>query len=664
MNAHPRALILIMAVVLGSSLRSLPGEEAGVSTRLRIQGTRFTLNGHPAFLLGISYYGALGAADDTIRQDLDEMRRRGFNWIRVWATWNAFGDDVSAVDAEGNAREPYLNKLRRLVAECDRRGIVVDVTLSRGNGVTGPSRLQSLAAHLRALQTIVAALKPQANWNLDLSNERNIRDHRHTGFADLRALRAAVRRLDPQRLVTASHAGDIAREELSEYLRTVEVDFVCPHRPRHSGSPGQTEQKTRQLLGWMKEMGREVPAHYQGPFRRGYSDRWNPAAEDFATDLRQALSGGTAGWCFHNGDQRDRPDGRPRRSFDLRSQRLFEQLDGEERAFVDRGLADAMKVNADWQSGVSQSAFAPHTRVSIVGGRWHLNGQVTYPGAKAEGLLMNVRMVNAVFEDVKRKDFDPQSNTANFLAAIPDYVDHGVRAFTIGLQGGFPGYEGAVNSAFAQNGSLRPGYLDRVARVIEACDRRGVAVILGCYYQRQDQILRDEAAVRAGVVHVAQWIGRRGYTNVLLEIANEFPHGGFDHRILHSPEGEASLIELARRTAPGLLVSTSGIGDGRLADPVARASDFLLIHFNGVPVREIPGRIEALKKYRKPIVCNEDDKPSQAAAEAAAASVAAGASWGLMLEKVNQHYPFSFRGAADDPLVYSTISRLTTPKQF
>jgi hypothetical protein len=45
-----------------------------------------------------------------------------------------------------------------------------------------------------------------------------------------------------------------------------------------------------------------------------------------------------------------------------------------------------------------------------------------------------------------------------------------------------PGYEGAVNSAFNPDGSLRPHYLQRVRRVIEACDRQGIVVILGCYY--------------------------------------------------------------------------------------------------------------------------------------------------------------------------------------
>src|SRR5262249_36488630 len=151
------------------------------------------------------------------------------------------------------------------------------------------------------------------------------------------------------------------------------------------------------------------------------------------------------------------------------------------------------------------------------------------------------------------------------------------------LQGGSTGYEGAVNSAFAADGSLRPAYLARVRQVVEACDRNGVVVILGCYYQRQDQILKDEVAVRKGVENVAAWLRERGYTNVLLEIANEFGHGGFDHDIIRSPKGEVELIELARKTHPRLLVSSSGLGDGKLADAVCRSADFLLIHFNGVP---------------------------------------------------------------------------------
>ncbi|MGB4728542.1 MAG: hypothetical protein WBH86_14140, partial [Thermogutta sp.] len=67
------------------------------------------------------------------------------------------------------------------------------------------------------------------------------------------------------------------------------------------------------------------------------------------------------------------------------------------------------------------------TVVSIDGTRWLINGQVTYPGSPAEGLLMNVRMVNATFEDLNRQDFDPEANTERFLAHLPDYVAHGIR---------------------------------------------------------------------------------------------------------------------------------------------------------------------------------------------------------------------------------------------
>ncbi|MGH7200636.1 MAG: hypothetical protein ACREJB_08535, partial [Planctomycetaceae bacterium] len=95
---------------------------------------------------------------------------------------------------------------------------------------------------------------------------------------------------------------------------------------------------------------------------------------------------------------------------------------------------------------------------------------------------------------------------------------------------------------------------------------------------------------------------------------------------------------------------------------VAEASDFLLIHFNGVKLEDIPGRIQALKHHNKPIVCNEDDKNGDSAARAARLSVENGASWGLMLNDLNQYVPFEFHGAKDDPIVYRTLKELTTPK--
>src|SRR5207247_6822448 len=134
----------------------------------------------------------------------------------------------------------FLTRLKQLVADCDRRGMAVDITLSRGNGIAGSPRLQTLAAHRRAVETLMVGLKDHRNWYLDLSNERNIRDKRFTSFDDLKALRGLARKLDSARLITASHAGDINRDELRKYLEEVRLDFISPHRPRDAESAAQT----------------------------------------------------------------------------------------------------------------------------------------------------------------------------------------------------------------------------------------------------------------------------------------------------------------------------------------------------------------------------------------------------------------------------------------
>ncbi len=138
------------------------------------------------------------------------------------------------------------------------------------------------------------------------------------------------------------YAGLGASEDLRESLETARLDFLTPHRPRNTGSPGETEARTGECLAMLKTMGRLVPVHYQEPLRRGYVLS-NPSSADFLADLRGALSGGAAGWCFHNGSQRETPENRPRRSFDLRDQRLFDQLDTEERIVVSRASLEVSR---------------------------------------------------------------------------------------------------------------------------------------------------------------------------------------------------------------------------------------------------------------------------------------------------------------------------------
>ncbi len=313
----------------GAKADTLAGQPEHQATVLGVSGAHFTINGRTNFLLGFSYYGGLGAPEAFILKDLEDFQRHGFNWLRVWATWDGFGTNVSAVEENGSPRKPYLGKLRWLVQECDRRGLVVDVTLTRSS-----RRLPNLKAHQRAVETLVEALSPYRNWYLDLANERDVNDARYVSPSELKILRQKVRQMDPGRLVTASFGGhDLTREDVQVALLMIGLDFLSPHRPRGPESPAQTEAQTRSVLALSLEIGHLAPVHYQEPFRRGYED-WEPKAADFLLDLRGAVKGGAAGWCFHNGQQRNTPDHEPRRSFDLRTRRLMEQLDPEERKVV------------------------------------------------------------------------------------------------------------------------------------------------------------------------------------------------------------------------------------------------------------------------------------------------------------------------------------------
>jgi len=319
-----------MPVLLGLVLVST----AELGPVLGVQGGRFTLDGGPVFLLGCSYYGALGVDDEAaIEADLDDLERIGFNWIRVWATWNAFGNDISVLMVDGVPNKSGLERLTRLCEMAGKRGMVVDVTVSRGKDDCFPHDLKS---HLAVMEQLARTLKPFRNVYFDLGNERNVRDGRYVSMEEVAKLTGAVKALDPERLCTASNAGgDLEPEKAARYITAGRVDFIAPHRQRGPGTPAGTEAYTRSLRRAIEEAGHVVPILYQEPFRRGYQD-WEPSAEDFMRDLAGARDGGAAGWCFHNGATRSAAAGRPRRSFDMRrgEGRLFEQLDAEELRFL------------------------------------------------------------------------------------------------------------------------------------------------------------------------------------------------------------------------------------------------------------------------------------------------------------------------------------------
>src|SRR5439155_19821354 len=175
------------------------------------------------------------------------------------------------------------------------------------------------------------------------------------------------------------------------------------------------------------------------------------------------------------------------------------------------------------------------TTVSIVGDAFHINGRPTYAGVtwnrhKIEGLLLNSRMVQGIFDDlnpetVKRWAYpdtgkwDAERNTREFLAAMPEWRRHGLLAFTINLQGGNPkGYTKEQpwhNSAITRTGELRSDYMARLQRILDLADDLGMVGILGVFYFGQDERIEDEAAVQRALDAAVDWVPGPGYDTVL-----------------------------------------------------------------------------------------------------------------------------------------------------
>ena len=273
------------------------------------------------------------------------------------------------------------------------------------------------------------------------------------------------------------------------------------------------------------------------------------------------------------------------------------------------------------------------TNVSIVGGAFYINDEITYSGRyykghKIEGLLLNSRMVQGIFDDRNPETihlweypdtgkWDAERNTREFLAAMPTWRAHGLLAFTINLQGGSPeGYSKAQpwhNSGIEVDGSLNQDYLSRLKRIIDFADELGMVVILGYFYFGQDHRLKDEETVIRATDNATGWLFDNGYTNVIVEVNNEC-NVRYSHDILQ-PERVHELIERVKsitRDGRRYLVGTS-YGGGRVPlENVVRASDFLLVHGNGVNdpnrIMEMVQQTRHVPGFRPmPILFNEDD---------------------------------------------------------
>src|SRR5690554_1991549 len=122
------------------------------------------------------------------------------------------------------------------------------------------------------------------------------------------------------------------------------------------------------------------------------------------------------------------------------------------------------------------------TKLDIRDEAFYINGSKIYSEIKgshpeAQGLLMNARFIQGVFDDKADRArynrfgrmFDPDRNTNDLIAALPEWYSYGLRAFTVGFQGGGPCFtisnSTIENNPFGRYGTvLDPAYADRMDR--------------------------------------------------------------------------------------------------------------------------------------------------------------------------------------------------------
>lgn len=281
---------------------------------LGIDGDRFTLNGVPTFLLGVSYFDVLGWK----ASDFDMLAARKFNLVRIWLDWGVWTDrSRSFFDADGNlVRKPELLDIVRAAAA---RGIVVDVTILDSGNASGAGNPEN------AVRNAVQALSGEPNVFFDLVNEHS-RDPREWSInhAWMKSLVGIAHAANPKALVTLSADEYHYNESGIGVDLDIGLNLLAPHFGRVNGL-SRTGEKVAGVKGKTS-----LPVYLQEENRRGWQGDFSLTKDDFLKAAGEVVTAGAAGWVFHTAA-----------GFDLSVSTFFDNLDDVELATVDE-LGDAV----------------------------------------------------------------------------------------------------------------------------------------------------------------------------------------------------------------------------------------------------------------------------------------------------------------------------------
>jgi len=325
--------VLVLSV-LAAQTKPAPAPRAQPPV-LGVEGTRFTVDGTPRFLLVVSYFDALRASDDTLEADFAWLRRHGIDGVRIFPNWwrcaavrqcgGHAGDDTLMAAPDGALRPAVLARLKAVLAAAGRHGLIVDLSFARETVRDAQERELSASAYADGLVAAVRALGPARHVMIDLQNEvYQNRLFAERAAEDAPRVAALARRVDGgARIVFVSTNAVEAERYTYCGADGCPLDVLAVHDAREPNWHDRTPAVVRELVALGARRGPR-PVYLQEPY--AWQDERSPdRVERFLDAASRASRAGAAAWTFHT-----------RSAFILREGRsLASQVDAEERKVLE-----------------------------------------------------------------------------------------------------------------------------------------------------------------------------------------------------------------------------------------------------------------------------------------------------------------------------------------
>jgi hypothetical protein len=176
--------------------------------------------------------------------------------------------------------------------------------------------------------------------------------------------------------------------------------------------------------------------------------------------------------------------------------------------------------------------------------RFTVRGEKTYLNDQ-EILVKGLRCSNALISD---------EETQELIDTLDTFAGYGVN--TIGVY--FMGSRFGDVKGYNEDATLNPVYAGRMGQIIEAADRRGMIVLVGCLYWSTSKAKWDswtQAEAKKAVANTVAWLKENNYRNVFVDVDNEGmarAAKGFDNR---------QMVLAGKAVDPGCMIATNFRGD-------------------------------------------------------------------------------------------------------